>query len=48
MICLKCELLIIDTCNEYIKKSNEMVNFFPIVNLMLRCLFLKKSKDLLF
>ena len=26
VICLKCEILIIDTWNEYIKKSDEMVN----------------------
>ena len=28
MIFLKCEILIIDTWNEYIKKSYEMVNLF--------------------
>ena len=28
VICLKCEVLIIDTWNEYIKKSNGMVNLF--------------------
>ena len=26
VVCLKCEILIIDTWNEYIKKSDEMVN----------------------
>ena len=28
LICLKCEILIIDTWNEYIKKSDGMVNLF--------------------
>ena len=27
-ICLKCEILIIDTWNEYINKSDGMVNLF--------------------
>ena len=28
MVCLKCEILIIDILNEYIKKSDGMVNLF--------------------
>ena len=45
MICLKCEILIIDTLNEYIKKSDRMINFcFSNVNLILGCLLFKKSK----
>ena len=28
MICLKCEILIIDSRNEYIKKGDGMVNLF--------------------
>ena len=44
VIFLKCKILIIDTWNEYIKKSDWMVNlsFFFIVNLMLGCLLFKK------
>ena len=44
MICLKCEILIIDTWNEYIKKSDRMVNLISSVNVMLGCLLFKKFK----
>ena len=45
MICLKCEILIIDTWNEYIKKSDGMLNLgFFTVNLILGCLLFKKFK----
>ena len=46
VICLKCDILIIDTWNEYIRKSDGMVNLFFTVNLMLGCLLFKKSKKL--
>ena len=36
MICLKCDILIIDTWNKYIKGNDGMVNLFFIVNLMLQ------------
>ena len=42
VVCLECE--IIDTWNEYIKKSDKMVKLFSIVNLMLVCLLFKKFK----
>ena len=38
VICLKCEILIIDTWNEYIEKGDRIVNLFFIVNLMSWCL----------
>ena len=48
VICLKCEILIIDTLNEYIKKSDGMVSLFfcnefngrmpIIINLILECI----------
>ena len=41
VICLKSEILIIETWNEYIKKSDGMVNLFFK---MLGCLLFKKSK----
>ena len=42
VIFLKCDILIIDTWNEYIKKSDGIVNLFSIVNVMLGCLLFKK------
>ena len=48
MICLKCEILVIDTWNEYIKKGDGMVEWLiclSIVNLMLGCLLFKKLKN---
>ena len=45
-VCLKCEILIIDTWSEYIKKSDGVVICFSIVNLMLGCLLFKKFKKI--
>ena len=46
-ICLKCEILIIDTWNEFIKEGNGMVNLFfdSKFNILcyVRCLLSKKN-----
>ena len=44
VICLKCEILINCTWNEYNKESDGMVNLLYIINLMLAYLIFKKSK----
>ena len=41
VICLKCEILIIDTRNEYIQKSDKWLTCFSVVNLMLGCFLFK-------
>ena len=44
VICLKCDILIIDTWNKYMKKSYGMVDLFFYFKFMLGCLLFRKNK----